>query len=162
MLNKMKFKNAMIHKLLLPVAFCLLFFSACQTTGQGDSVKTAEAEVFKIHDEVMPRMSDIMKLQKQLKGRMAATDSASLGQGTPSMALRSAEEKEQAMRLNRRLTEADSLMMDWMSNYKGDTLATLKPEQAIQYLDAEKQKITDVQKKVTSSIADAKQFLGVK
>ena len=152
----------MIHKLLLPIAFSLLFFSSCQTTGQGDAVKTAEAEVFKIHDEVMPRMGDIMKLQKQLKGRIAATDSASAGQGTPSMALRSDEEKEQAMRLNRRLTEADSLMMDWMSHYKGDSLATLKPEQAIQYLDAEKQKIADVQKKVTSSIADAKQFLGVK
>ncbi len=152
----------MIHKLLLPVAFSLLFFSSCQNTGQGDAVKTAEAEVFKIHDEVMPRMSDIMKLQKQLKQRIAATDSASAGQGTPSMALRSDEEKEQATRLNRRLAEADSLMMDWMSSYKGDTLATLKPEQAIQYLDAEKQKIADVQKKVTSSITDAKQFLGVK
>ncbi len=152
----------MIHKHLLPVALSLLFFVSCQKSGQGDAVKTAEAEVFKIHDEVMPRVSDIMKLQKQLKQRIAATDSASAGQNTPSATLRTDEDKEQAMRLNRRLAEADSLMMDWMSNYKGDTLATLKPEQAIQYLDAEKQKIADVQKKINSSIADAKQFLGVK
>ena len=151
----------MIHKLLLLVAVSLLFFASCQTTGQGDSVKNAEAEVFKIHDEVMPLMSDIMKLQKQLKQRIAATDSASSGQNTPSATLSSDEEKEQAMRLDRQLAEADKLMMGWMSNYKGDTLTLLKPEQAIQYLDAEKQKITDVQKKVNSSIIDAKQFLGV-
>ncbi|MCY7358735.1 MAG: viral A-type inclusion protein [Rudanella sp.] len=152
----------MIQNHLLPVAFSLLFFVSCQNSGQGDAVKTAEAEVFKIHDEVMPRVSDIMKLQKQLKQRIAATDSAQEGQNTPSATLRTDEEKEQAMRLNRRLAEADSLMMNWMSNYNGDTLVTLKPELAIQYLDAEKQKIADVQKKITSSIADAKQFLGVK
>ena len=153
----------MTHKLLLPVVFSLLFFSSCQTTGQGDAVKTAEAEVFKIHDEVMPRIDDVMKLRKQLSQRIAATDSTLAGdKNTPSESLRTDEDKEQATRLNRRLAQADSLMMDWMSNYKGDTLAILKPEQAIQYLDAEKQKITDVQKKVTGSIADAKQFLGVK
>ena len=153
----------MTHKLLLPVVFSLLFFSSCQTTGQGDAVKTAEAEVFKIHDEVMPRIDDVMKLRKQLSQRIAATDSTLAGgKTTPSESLRTDEDKEQAIRLNRRLAQADSLMMDWMSNYKGDTLALLKPEQAIQYLEAEKQKITDVQQKITSSIADAKQFLGVK
>jgi len=149
-----------MQKFILPVAISLFFFAACQNSGQGDAVKTAEAEVFKIHDEVMPRIGDIMKLQKQLKQRI--TDSASVGQATPSATLRNDEEKDQAMRLNRRLAEADSLMMDWMSNYKSDTLALLKPEQALQYLDAEKQKIADVQKKITSSIADAKQFLGIK
>lgn len=153
----------MTHKLLLPVVFSLLFFSSCQTTGQGDAVKTAEAEVFKIHDEVMPRIDDVMKLRKQLSQRIAATDSTLAGdKNTPSESLRTDEDKEQATRLNRRLAQADSLMMDWMSNYKGDTLALLKPEQAIQYLEAEKQKITDVQQKITSSIADAKQFLGIK
>ena len=153
----------MTHKLLLPVVFSLLFFSSCQTTGQGDAVKTAEAEVFKIHDEVMPRIDDVMKLRKQLSQRIAATDSTLAGgKNTPSESLRTDEDKEQALRLNRRLAQADSLMMDWMSNYKGDTLAMLKPEQAIQYLEAEKQKITDVQQKITSSIADAKQFLGIK
>ncbi len=133
---------------------------SCQNNGQGDAVKTTEAEVFKIHDEVMPRISDIMKLRKEISGRIAATDSAATTSGTPSMALRSDEEKEQAMLLNRRLAEADSLMMSWMENYKGDTLTVLKPEQAIQYLDAEKEKITNVQQKINSSIADAKKFLG--
>ncbi len=151
-----------MQKFLLPLAASLFFFSSCQNSGQGDTIKTVEADVFKIHDEVMPRIGDIMKLQKQLKARIAATDSASAGQATPSAALRTDEDKDQAMRLNRRLAEADSLMMAWMSNYNGDTLTTLKPEQALQYLDAEKQKIADVQKKITSSIADAKQFLGVK
>lgn len=151
----------MIRNFILPVTISLFALSvACQSDGgQQESVKTAEAEVFKIHDEVMPRIDDIMKLRKELSARIAATDSVKTGQSTPSTALRSDEEKEQAIRLNRRLAEADSLMMDWMSNYKGDTLTLLKPDQALQYLDAEKQKITDVQKKITSSIADAKQFL---
>ena len=150
----------MIYRLLLPVAFSLLFFFSCHT-GQTDAVKDTEAAVFEIHDEVMPKMGEIMKLQKQLKQRMVAIDSLA-GQETPSVALRTNEEKEQAMRLNRQLAQADSLMMDWMSNYKSDTLTALKPEQAIQYLEAEKQKITDVQKKTNNSIMDARQFLGLK
>jgi hypothetical protein len=147
-----------MHKLTLLA--CLIAFASCQNGGSQDAVKTAEADVFKIHDEVMPKMSDIMKLQKELKNRISATDSAANGSGTPSTALRSDEDKEQARMLVRRLTEADSLMMDWMSNYKGDTLTILKPEQAMQYLELEKQKVTDVQKKINTSIADAKKFLG--
>lgn len=123
-----------------------------------DEVKEAENDVFAIHDEVMPKTSNILKLQKQLKQRMASLDSLK-ATGSAAATLRVDEEKEQAMRLSRNLKVADSLMMDWMSRYNGDTLAELSSEQALNYLAAQKDQITDVKTKVNVSIEQVKQFL---
>ncbi len=123
-----------------------------------DEVKEAENDVFAIHDEVMPKTSNILKLQKQLKQRMASLDSLK-ATGSAAATLRVDEEKEQAMRLSRNLKVADSLMMDWMSRYNGDTLAKLSSEQALNYLAAQKDQITDVKTKVNASIEQVEQFL---
>lgn len=127
----------------------------------GDEVKEAENAVFAIHDEVMPKTSDILKLQKQLKQRMASLDSLK-ATGSAAATLRVDEEKQQTTRLSRNLKVADSLMMDWMSRYNGDTLTKLPSEQALNYLAAQKDQITDVKTKVNASIEQAKQFLGKK
>ena len=126
-----------------------------------DRVKEAENEVFALHDEVMPRMDDIMKLRKQLKQRIAALDSVK-ATGSATAALRTNEEKEQAMLLSRNLNNADSLMMGWMGGYNGDTLAKLSSEEALQYLTEQKDQIIDVKTKVNSSIEQTKQFLAKK
>ena len=127
----------------------------------GDRVKEAENEVFALHDEVMPRMDDIMKLRKQLKQRIAALDSVK-ATGSATAALRTNEEKEQAMLLSRNLNNADSLMMGWMGGYNGDTLAKLSSEEALKYLTEQKDQIIDVKTKVNSSIEQTKQFLAKK
>ncbi|MDB5239877.1 MAG: viral A-type inclusion protein [Spirosoma sp.] len=125
------------------------------------AVKQAEEDVFAIHDQVMPKSDDIMKLRKQLNKRIAALDSL---QATSSAAgtLRTDEEKEQARLLVRNLTDADSLMMYWMSHYKGDTLTKLSPNDALRYLSDQKDKITDVETKLNTSIEQARQFLDKK
>lgn len=132
-------------------------FSSCQSSE--DAVREAENEVFAIHDEVMPKIDDIMKLKKQLNQRVASIDSL---KGTESAAatLRSDEEKEQAMRIRRDLTNADSLMMTWMNRYNGDTLAKLSSEDALRYLSEQKDQINDVKVKINSSIEQARTFLG--
>ncbi len=133
------------------------FFWACKS-GE-DAVKQAENDVFAIHDEVMPKIDDVMKLRKQLNQRVASLDSAATA-GSTAGALRTDEEKEQARLLNQNLTNADSLMMNWMSRYKGDTLAKLSPDDALRYLSEQKDQITNVQTKVNTSIDQARQFLG--
>ena len=127
----------------------------------GDAVKEAENDVFAIHDEVMPQTGNMMKLQKQLKQRMASLDSLK-ATGSAAATLRVDEDKEQAMRLSRSLKVADSLMMDWMGRYNGDTLAKLSSEEALNYLAAQKDQITDVKTKVNASIEQARQFLDKK
>ena len=53
-------------------------------------------------------------------------------------------------------------MMDWMAQYNGDTLEKLPSDEALRYLNAQKDQITDVKTKVNSSIEQARQFLGKK
>lgn len=140
------------------LSFSCIFWSC--DSGK-DAVKEAENEVFAVHDEVMPQTSNMMKLQKQLKQRITSLDSLK-ATGSAAATLRVDEEKEQAMRLNRNLNVADSLMMDWMSRYNGDTLTKLSSEEALNYLAAQKDQITDVKTKVNASINQAKQFLDKK
>ena len=132
---------------------------ACQKSE--DAVKEAENELFTIHDEVMPRMGDVMKLRKQLNQRISALDSVAAS-GSAAGTLRVDEEKEQARLLSRNLTNADSLMMHWMNHYKGDTLTKLSPDDALRYLSEQKEQITDVKTKFNSSIDQARQFLDKK
>lgn len=134
-------------------------FWACGS-GEG-AVKEAENDVFALHDEVMPRMDDIMKLRKQLKQRIAALDSVK-ATGSATATLRTNEEKEQVMLLSRNLNNADSLMMGWMSGYNGDTLAKLSSDEALKYLTEQKDQLIDVKTKVNSSIEQTKQFLAKK
>ena len=133
-----------------------ILLSSCNSGS--DTVKKAENEVFAVHDEVMPKIGDIMKLKKQLNQRITAIDSLK-ATGSAATALRSDEERAQAMRLRKDLTVADSLMMGWMSNYNGDTLANLSSDEAMKYLADQKDQINDVKTKVNSSIEQARQFL---
>jgi hypothetical protein len=143
------------------VAGLLTISNAFWACNSGDSVKEAENEVFALHDEVMPKMGDMMKLRKELNQRIASLDSLK-ATGSATATLRTDEEKEQAILLSRNLNNADSLMMDWMNHYNGDTLTKLSPDEALRYLADQKDQITDVKTKVNTSIEQAKQFLGKK
>lgn len=136
-----------------------VFWGACNS--EKDTVKETENEVFAIHDEVMPKISDILKLRKQLNLRISVLDSLKAG-SSGSIALRTDEEREQASRLSRDLTVADSLMTSWMSGYNTDTLTKISTDEAMRYLTAQKEQITDVKSKVNTSIEQARQYLGKK
>ncbi len=65
-------------------------------TEAGTPIEKAEKDVLAVHDEVMPRISDIMKLKKQLNTKLTAMDST---QGTPTQTVRLDEEKAQVRQL---------------------------------------------------------------
>lgn len=134
-----------------------LFTIACSSGPGKADVEKAEKDVFAVHDEIMPRIGDILKLNKQLKLRVASLDS--LKATDASATVRLDEEKAQAFKLSRQLNEADSLMMNWMENYRSDTLPQLKPADALHYLTQQKTKIDDVKQKITTSINQAGQYL---
>ncbi len=126
------------------------------TADAGTPVEKAEKQVLDMHDEVMPRIDDIMKLKKELNGKLTALDSM---QGTPTETVRVDEQKAQVRQLVRHLTEADSLMMSWMSLYKGDTLKKLPEADALRYLAGQKQLIDNAKSKINQSIEQAQTYL---
>jgi hypothetical protein len=134
-------------------------FGSC--TSDEAAVKEAEEDVFAKHDQVMPMYDDVMKLRKQLNKRISVLDSLQ-ETGSAAGTLRTDEEKEQVRLLVRNLGEADSLMMYWMENYKGDTLTKLSSDDALRYLSDQKDKITDVQTKLILSIEAARRYLAKK
>ncbi len=126
-----------------------------------DAVDQAENDVFAIHDQVMPQTGQILALRKRLNQRVAALDSLQQT-GSAAATLRADEEREQAIRIDRNLAEADTLMLRWMRHYNSDTLETLSEADGLRYLADQKEQITDVKTKVEGSIKQAKQFLDEK
>ena len=115
-------------------------------TGSSQSATAAlEGEVLAIHDSVMPKMSDIMRLKKAVSAKVEQADQATL--------------KQRGLTLRRQLDEADRAMMDWMHQYNADTLAKLDQAKATEYLRAEKVKIERVQTQMQTSIAGAEEFV---
>lgn len=138
----------------------LVSLLACSQSGK-ETVKDAEDDLFAVHDEIMPKMDDLMRLRKQLRQRVASYDSLKAA-GSVAATIRTDDEKEQAVRIIRDLTVADSLMMGWMGGYNNDTLAKLSPDAALRYLAQQKDLITDVKSKFNNSLDEARQFLDKK
>ncbi len=130
-----------------------IFLSAC---GENKAeLEQAEKEVFEIHDEVMPKMGQLMELKTNLSKEISVIDSLSKIKTVDSLQKR----KEEALALSLALNEADQGMMDWMHAYNGDSLKALSADAALQAMQAEKDKISTVRDKMLESITKAEQFL---
>lgn len=139
-------KNVFLFLLLSVFAF-----SACQSGEQAPSEEELMAEqdqlwdeVMAAHDEVMPKMSEIKRLERDLSamiGEESALD---------------AEAQEKVGKVVQQLSAAGEGMMDWMSKIR--QLEPLRKEmdhaQIIEYLKGEKEKITKVQQDMLQSIED--------
>ncbi len=112
-----------------------------------------------IHDAVMPKMGELVALQGTLSNHIAYTDS--LLKITPSDTSLQNTLKQSTM-LAIDLKKADDGMMNWMHQYKGDSLKKLPPKEAIQALTHEKIKIEQVSDDMLKSIEDTQQFLKIK
>lgn len=90
-----------------------------------------------VHDEVMPKMSDINKLRRKLK-KLDLTD-------------------ENVISLVAKLEAADDGMMDWMQAFKLDKKATIKDQ--LSYLNKEQKSIDKVSADMKAAILDATNYL---
>jgi len=131
----------------------VLCVSACSE--DKGSIEQTEKEVFGIHDEVMPKMGQLMELKNGLSKEISAIDSLIKITSNDSLQKR----KEEALALSVALTEADQGMMNWMHDYNGDSLKALSGEEAIKAMNAEKTKISAVRDKMLESMTKAEQFL---
>ncbi len=99
-------------------------------------------EVMNVHDEVMPKMDDIYKLKEQLKKQIA---------DAPDMVQERRKAVETAIL---RLDSASDGMMVWMRNFN-PLPDSLGEEQARQYLEDERKKVTQVKEDMLEAIEEA-------
>lgn len=126
--------------------------STAQTVLKPQSVADLEKQVLTVHDSVMPAMSDLMKLKKEVAQQLSELDKQ-----TASANVR--ERVAQGQAIKAALDQADRSMMDWMHHYNGDTLASLDEQQALTYLKAEQQRVNAMSQLMRKSITDAQTYL---
>lgn len=131
-------------------------FSACQSGDKQPSEEELLAEqdqlweeVMDAHDEVMPKMSEIKRLERELTsmiGEESALD---------------AEAQEKVGQVVQQLSAAGEGMMSWMSQIRQlePMREEMDHEQIMEYLKGEKEKITKVQADMLESIEEGTSLL---
>lgn len=104
-------------------------------------------QVMDVHDEVMPKMDEIMKLKRELQEQIA---------NTPDMVV---ERKEQLEKIISNLDSASNAMMDWMHKFN-PLPDTADQEKARAYLESEMERVKNVKTLMLESIDKAKQGSG--
>ena len=130
--------NVLVASLLITTLF------SCDNA-QKEAVKLATDGVIAIHDEVMPKMGDLGELQDVLSDSIAKSKTDTI---TKKMIV-----------LKANLKQADSLMYAWMEGFDMDTLGTMKPDDALKYLNDQRQSAEMMRTKALKSIEAAKAFL---
>jgi exonuclease VII large subunit len=145
--------------------FLLLFagLTACNNeTPSGDAEKTSATgpiaeedqawdDVMVLHDEVMPRMSDLHRTRQNLKDFLETADQ------NPTIN----EMKEEVVQAMSRLDEASEGMMQWMYEFKqlGPLRDSLDHDGIMSYLETEKARMLKVKKDFDTSLETAFQLM---
>ena len=124
-------------KYTIVLILCLLFFNSCKQEFASTEIETSYKSVMQVHDEVMPEITTINKLQKQLKPYK--------------------ESSSVAVELIDRLESAEDGMMDWMAEFDLNKSADKKIQ--VDYLKKEQTRINKVSQDMKSSISMAQAFL---
>jgi len=116
--------------------FVVVILISCKGEFASAKIKNSYESVMYVHDEVMPKMSDINKLQRKLES-LGTRDNVVLN-------------------LLLQLEAADEGMMAWMEEFKLDRKAPI-PDQ-LSYLEKEQIKIDKVSADMKTAIKDASDY----
>ena len=120
-----------------------------QKTDEKKLEKQLYDEVIEIHDEVMPKMSTILALERQLKEKIQELDSASPDETAKIELLKNQIPK---------LQEADEAMMQWMRNFQVNQEGW-SHDSVMSSMGHEKDRITIVREKMLETITETEQLL---
>jgi len=127
-------------KVLVQVTAIMLVILLMSCESKDKEIETLKTETMAVHDEVMPKMDDIMKLKKSLK---EIEDSTA---------------QDEIMKLVVALEEADKAMMNWMRNYD-PKMEGMTDDEKIEYLKNKKASIEKVSEQMKSSISASERYL---
>jgi hypothetical protein len=143
----------MRNSIFILIAGWMMIVSSCGGNKAEEQKKQQEAlakEVIAVHDEIMPKMGELMSLKKKVKAKAEAW-TATPGEGTEA---KTAEAEE----IVAALEAADKAMMDWMHEYNGGQ-GLYEHEAIMEYLNGEMEKIKKVKEDMLSSMERANAFL---
>ena len=126
--------------------------STAQTVTKPQPVASLEKQILAVHDSVMPAMSDLIKLKKEVIQQLTELDKQAVSANVR-------QRKQQGMAVKTALDHADQSMMNWMHQYNGDTLAKLNEQQALAYLKDQQQRVSAMSQLMRKSITDAQAYL---
>ncbi len=142
--------NIMQNIILLSLIFSIfiLTFSNCSTPTEKKSTQVTETkkeqnnlfrEVMEIHDEVMPKTSDINRAKRKIKAYLEANPD--LDQAT----------RDTLRQVITELTKAEDAMMDWMQGIRNPA-DSVPHQKAMDYLNNEKKEIETVRDLMLKSL----------
>jgi hypothetical protein len=106
-------------------------------------------KVMEVHDEIMPKMGDIMKLKKQLKEKLAELDTAT------------EIDRAKIDDIERAIADLDNSheeMMGWMRQFDRDFEGMVN-EEILKYLNDQKGRIEKVGQVTNAALQNAKEQL---
>jgi hypothetical protein len=112
-------------------------------------------QLLDLHDSLMPKMEEILTLRKHLKSIVNQLDSLKRINPDPELQ----KQKQQAEALAEQLSQADESMMDWMHQYKTDTLEKLDAGQQDVYIADQTAKMNLVNSQTLNVISKSKEFI---
>lgn len=140
------------------LSWIILFSCNSERTQESDKVIITKEEqrdilyqeVIAVHDQVMPKMQDIVALQEKIRIQIDSLNEMD----STSKSISNLRE------INVMLKNADDAMMNWMREFKPEMNAKeVENEEAMTYLKNEMNRIIEVQKVVNKSIENAHTFL---
>ena len=158
---------------LIPLFLVIVALAGCQPTATQETDPPATeaerlyAEAMEIHDDVMPRMEEMMQLKQKLQLRINALEEEDLA--TQEDSLRQIKQAVQ------RLKEADEAMMQWIRSVQpvmpterfSDKDKNKKSTQPIdttgitEIQRKQKAQIVEVKERMEKSISEAQQLIGL-
>lgn len=127
------------------IALAATLMYACGNSKK-EELKTLKNEVMAVHDEVMPKMGDLMKAQKALKLKadsLMETSDSLAAQGYYDAAAK--------------IDSANESMMNWMRNFQANFQGT--DEELTAYLNEQKATIQKVKDDMLNSLEEGKKKL---
>ena len=127
----------------------LLVFASCGEQKKSDIDQLLDT-VMAGHDEIMPKMGDIMKYKKQLKEKISLLTKESIEANADNIA-----------KLNKAIEDLDNSheeMMNWMHGFDRNFEGMVN-EEVIKYLNTQKEKIETVGEMTNSALKNAEELL---
>ncbi|MEN8247876.1 MAG: hypothetical protein ABFS32_03020 [Bacteroidota bacterium] len=137
-------KTSLLFISLLIAAFAGLV--SCSNSDSNDEKQKAYDKVIAVHDEVMPKLSQISNLKEQITKHIAI--------------LNDSTEIAEWQQLIGELDDADESMWVWMRQFDS-YLDDKSEEEALEYLKEEQVKVDEVARKINESIAKAEEMFEV-
>jgi len=137
-------------KRIIPIFLTVLIFSASCGDKKNNLQEELLKKVMEVHDELMPKMGNIMKYKKQLKTKVDELVEAGQEENEVKIA-----ELQKAIE---NLENSHEGMMNWMHGFDRNFESEVQ-EEVMEYLKDQMTKIEDVAKTTNTALKNAEELL---